>query len=144
MLSELPVGECVEVLGMITKNVGELAHVVLAQADVDLVILKCFLEVNSDLSSNLSELVSWKARIAALSEEKILRLRKTEVAIHLERLFSEIQGRFSRRDLGDEAHELVEDPGGLLKVVARLSDAVTTQVHVASHTREADSVVVHR
>jgi hypothetical protein len=71
-------------------------------------------------------------------------LCKAKVAIHLERLFREIQGRFASRDLSHEAHQLVENPGSLLEVKACMSDAVTSQVHVAAHASEANGIVVHR
>ena len=56
MLCELPVCKCGKVL-MITKNVGEFPHVVLSEPDVDLIVLECFLEINSYLSRNFSELI---------------------------------------------------------------------------------------
>jgi hypothetical protein len=109
-----------------------------------LISFKCFLEINSDLGGHFSEFVSWQTRITSLSEEKILRLCKAKVAIHLERLFCKIQGRLASWDLGHEAHQLVENPGSLLEVKACLFDTVTSQVHVAAHTSEANGIVVHR
>ena len=109
-----------------------------------MIALKCFLEINSDLGGHFSELVSWQTSITSLSEEKILRLCKAKVAIHLECLFRKIQGRLASRDLGHEAHQLVENPGSLLEVKACMFDVVTSQVHVAAHSSEANGIVVHR
>jgi len=67
---------------MVAQNVCEFSHIVLSKPDVDLIALKCFLEINSDLGCHFGKLVSWQTRITSFSEEKILSLCKTEVAIH--------------------------------------------------------------
>lgn len=129
---------------MITKNVCELSIVVLTQSDVNLIALKCLLEVHRDLSCHLGKLFSRKPGVAALAEEKILGLCETQVGVHQERLLCEIERRLTCRKSRGHGHEFVENPGSLLEMNARLLDAVTRKVHVASLPSETDGVVIHR
>ena len=91
VLRYLPMCKCAKVFCVISKNVCKLSHIVLAQCLVNLIVLKRFLEINSYLSGDFCQLVCRKARIATLSEEEILSLSQTEVAIHLKCLLCKVR-----------------------------------------------------
>ena len=69
-------------------------------------------------------------------------MSETDVCVLRQSFLVEVTRVRGRWQLCRHGNELVEDPGGLSKVIARVFDAITVQVHVASASAEAHSEVV--
>lgn len=88
--TEIVPGHSVVVLGVVAEHVSEVTILKSSKLRVDLVVLKCPLEVNGDLGADLGQNTLLHFVVAGFAEEKVLSLSEAQVRAHAQGLLREV------------------------------------------------------